>query len=235
MYLNLIQIAESFGVSEKVVEGWIRKEGLPHTPDRGRLLFDRAQVATWAATRGLAAHAGFLAPEAPHITTSWRLESLLRVGGIWRDIAPAAVSEVFRQIASSLPGATPPIRALLSQRLQAPGGIAFAPVGGGFALPHPSMRVTLGRDSGVVAILLLREALTLEEPVPDEAPITRLIFFIAPSPRAHLDLLGRLSRILGRGPLRELLTRPVTDEEIFDAVALTDAPVPGVAGREMKP
>ena len=45
MYLNLIQIAESFGVSEKVVEGWIRDEGLPHTPDRGVLLFDRAQVA----------------------------------------------------------------------------------------------------------------------------------------------------------------------------------------------
>ena len=35
MYLNLIQIAESFGVAEKVVEGWIRDEGLPHTVDRG--------------------------------------------------------------------------------------------------------------------------------------------------------------------------------------------------------
>ena len=42
MYLNLIQIAESFGVSEKVVEDWVRKEGLPHTPDRGRLLFGMA-------------------------------------------------------------------------------------------------------------------------------------------------------------------------------------------------
>ena len=63
MCLNLIQIAESFGVSETVVEGWIRDEGLPHTPDRGRLLFDRAQVADWAAKRGLAAQAGFLAQQ----------------------------------------------------------------------------------------------------------------------------------------------------------------------------
>src|SRR5674476_1389998 len=55
MYLNLIQIAESFGVAEKVVEGWIRDEGLPYTPDRSRLLFDRAQVTEWAAERGLAA------------------------------------------------------------------------------------------------------------------------------------------------------------------------------------
>ena len=35
MYLNLIQIAESFGVSERIVEGWIRDEGLSHTADRG--------------------------------------------------------------------------------------------------------------------------------------------------------------------------------------------------------
>jgi PTS system nitrogen regulatory IIA component len=234
MYLNLIQIAESFGVSEKVVEGWIRNEGLPHTPDRGRLLFDQAQVANWAAARGLAAQAGFLAPETPHVTTSWRLETLLRAGGIWRDVVAAAVPEVFRQIVASLPGATEPIRALLSQRLQAPGGIAFAPVGGGFALPHPSTRVTLGRNSGVVAILLLRDGLAVDTPAPDEVPITRLIFFIAPSPRAHLDLLGRLSRILVRGPLRELLTQPATDAEIFHAVASTDAAMPRAPGRAAK-
>jgi len=234
MYLNLIQLAESFGVSEKVVEGWIRHEGLPHTPDRGRWLFDRAQVATWAATRGLAAHAGFLAPETPRVTTSWRLETLLRAGGIWREVGASEVPDVFRRIVSSLPGATPPIRQLLIQRLQAPGGIAFAPVGGGFALPHPGMRVTLGRDSGLVAILLLREALMLAEPIPDKVPVTRLIFFIPPAPRAHLDLLGRLSRLLVRSPLRDLLTRPATDEEIFRAVASTDVAAAGASVGEGK-
>ena len=54
MYLNVVQIAESFGVTESVVEDWMRNEGLPHIPDRGRLLFDRAQVAHWAAAHGLA-------------------------------------------------------------------------------------------------------------------------------------------------------------------------------------
>src|ERR1022692_4177045 len=89
MYLNLIQIAESFGVSESVVEDWIRNEGLPHTPDRGRLLFDRVQVANWAAARGLAAKAGFLAPETPALAVAWRLETLMRAGGIWRGRAGA--------------------------------------------------------------------------------------------------------------------------------------------------
>lgn len=234
MYLNLIQIAESFGVTEKVVEDWIRNEGLPHTPDRGRLLFDRSQVANWAATRGLAAHVGFLAPEAPRIAAGWRLEPLLRAGGIHRDIPGSGVTEEFQRIVGSLRGATPPIRQLLAQRLKTSDSITFAPVGGGFALPHPSARITLGHDSGVVAILFLRDALSLAEKTPDNVPITRLLFFIAPSPRAHLDLLGRLSRLLARGPLRELLVRAAPDNEIFDAVARADATSPGAGDKEAK-
>ena len=233
MYLNLIQIAESFGVSEKVVEEWIRREGLPHTPDRGRLLFDRAQVADWAAARGLAAQAGFLAPAAPAFAAGFRLAPLLRAGGIWRDLAPAEVTEVLVRIVAALPGATPPVRQLLAQRLRAKGGVTMAPVGGGFALPHPSSRIALGRDSGTVALLLLRDALDLTDLQPDAVPVTRLIFFIAPSPRAHLDLLGRLSRSLVRGPLRELVVRGAPDEEIFQAVAAADEVAAGPAVREV--
>ena len=227
MYLNLIQIAESFGVSEKVVEGWIRDEGLPHTPDRRVLLFDRAQVAQWAATRGLAAKAGFLAAEAPALTAALRLTPLLHTGGIWRDVAATEVTEIFLRVASALHGATPAVRGLLEQRLRAPGGVTYAPVGSGFALPHPATRITLGRDSGTLALLLLREGLSLSEPRVDEVPVTRLFFFIAPSPRTHLDMVGRLSRLLSRASLRDTLAGAATDEEIFQVLAAADSAAPG--------
>jgi nitrogen PTS system EIIA component len=227
MYLNLIQLAESFGVSEKVVQGWIREEGLPHTPDRGRLLFDRAQVAEWAAKRGLATQAGFLAPQTAALGTHLQLGPLLRTGGIWRDVPAAEAPAVFERIVNALPGSTPPVRKLLGQRVHAEGGVTMAPVGGGFALPHPSARITLGRDSGLVALILLRDALPLMEPVVDELPVNRLLFFIAPSPRAHLDLIGRLSRLLARGPLRDLLARDAKDEEIFQAFNAFDAAFTG--------
>jgi PTS system nitrogen regulatory IIA component len=218
VYLNLIQLAESFGVSERVVEDWIRTEGLPHTPDRGRLLFDRSQVANWAAARGLAAQAGFLAPDPTAAAPGWKLAPLLRTGGIHRGVAVADVAGVFARIVAALPGVTPPIRQLLTQRLQAPKGVTFAPVGGGFALPHPSARVALGREAGTVAVLLLREALPLTEPCPDAVPITRLIFFIAPSPRAHLELIGQLSTALLRGKLRQLVLESGSDDEILSAL-----------------
>jgi PTS system nitrogen regulatory IIA component len=233
MYLNLIQIAESFGVSEKVVEDWIRREALPHTLDRGRLIFDRAQVANWATARGLAAQAGFLAPQNAAFATGWKLAPLLRAGGIWRDVAPAEGIDVFAKVVTALPGVTLAIRQLLTQRLRAPAGVTFAPIGGGFALPHLSMRVALGRESGTVALLLLREPLTLAEPSPDPVPVTRLIFFIAPSPRAHLDLLGRLSRIIGRETVREAIEHG-SNEAILAAVEHAEATLPGSAsGREV--
>jgi PTS system nitrogen regulatory IIA component len=222
MYLNLVQIAESFGVSERVVEGWVREEGLPHAMDRGRLLFDRAEVAQWAATRGLAAQAGFLAPEATALATTARLGSLLRAGGIWRDVAAADVPELYARIAGALPGATPPVRQMLGSRLRASGGVSFAPVGGGFALPHPSARITLGRDSGAVALILLREPMPPHEMRVDEVPVTRLLFFIAPSPRGHLDLIGRLCRLLVSGTLRDVLEKGATDDEIIAAVDAAD-------------
>lgn len=235
MYLNLIQIAESFGVSERVVEGWIRDEGLPHTPDRGRLLFDRGQVAQWAAARGLAAQAGFLAPQNPAFATGCRLEPLLRAGGIRRAVPVADVLRVIAEVVDALPGTTAPVRQLLGQRLRAAGGVTWAPVGGGFAIPHPSARVALGRDAGAVALVLLDGPLLQAEPSPDGVPVTRLFFFIAPSPRAHLDLLGRLSRCLTHGPLRELLVTGAADEELFRAVAAVDAAPFGPSGADLKP
>lgn len=235
MYLNLVQLAESFGVSEGVVESWIRHEGLPHTPDRGRLLFDRAQVAEWATKRGLTAKAGFLAQEAPALSANLRLGSLLRHGGIWRGLSATEMPSVLEKIVAALPGVTPPVRQLLRQRLGAKDGLNLAPVGNGFALPHPSSRVALGRDSGTVALLILSDALAAADNAPDAHPINRLFFFIAPSPRLHLDLLARLSRSLVREPLRERVLKAASDADILEAMDAVDASLAMESKSEVKP
>lgn len=222
MYLNLRQLAESFGVSEKVVEDWVRNDALPHVPDRGRRLFDRVRVAHWADAHGLTAKAGFLAPEPQGRATGFALVPLLRRGGIWRDVPGAEAIAVVERIIQSLAGAPPPVRALLGQRLRAQDGVNWAPVGGGFALPHFSARVTLGREAGFIALLLLRDALPLREPPADGVPVTRLFFFVPPSPRAHLDTLGRLSKALAAGPVRSAVQPAAPDAEIYQALAAAD-------------
>jgi len=225
MFLNVIELAESFGVEESVVEHWVRHEALPCVPDRGRLLFDRAQVVTWAASRGLAAKAGFLTQESHSAGVGARLQAMLRVGGIWREVAAVQVMPVLEQVVDRVPGAPVPVRQLLRQRLHQPQAISWAPIGKGIALPHLRSPVALGRDAGTLACLLLRDALHTGEPAPDDLPITRLLFFIAPSPRAHLEMLGQLSAVLVRGGLRELLLAGAPDEAFLTALAAIDGAV----------
>jgi PTS system nitrogen regulatory IIA component len=115
--------------------------------------------------------------------------------------------------------------------LRAPDGITWAPVGGGLALPHLRSHVALGRDAGIVALVLMRtgESVAATEP-PDGVPVTRLVFFIAPSPRVHLELLAQLSSALTRGGLRRLVIEGATDAEIYAAVVAADATSAGKAG-----
>jgi len=227
MYLNLIQVAESLGVSEHVVAGWIRYEGLPHTPDRGMLLFDRSQVAQWAVTRGLAIKAGLLARPAGERAKPLSLGPLLRAGGIWRDVPSASVPETYGRIAMKLPNVSEEIREFLAARFRQPSNVSTAPVGVGYALPHPHARVALGRESAVLALILLSDPLPIMQQPVDDVPVTRLFFFIAPSPRTHLQLIGKLSHLLLTGTFEPVVARGGTDDELLevvDAVDRGDAP-----------
>jgi PTS system nitrogen regulatory IIA component len=179
----------------------------------------------WAESHGLAAKVGFLAPPKSRIQGERKLEAMLRAGGVWRDIAADDVLNLLADIVARLPGATPPIQQLLQQRLRAPDGISWALVGGGLALPHLRTPIALGRDAGIFAIVLLRDALTVNEPVPDDQAVTRLLFFVAPSPRAHLEILAQLSTALSRGKLGQLINYSTSDDEIFSAVAAAENPV----------
>ena len=220
MYLNVVQVAESFGVEESVIRSWVRDEGMPHVPERGRLLFDRAQVAAWAVERGLAAKVGFLAPEASaRGAASGASRPCSGPAASGATCEAAAILGVLETVVARLPGATPNVRQLLAQRVRAPGGVIWAPVGNGLALPHLRSPVALGRDSGVLAMLFLREPLAMDEPAPDGVPVTRLLFFVAPSPRAHLELLARLSAALQQGELRRQVLEAASDEAIFAALA----------------
>lgn len=218
MHLNRQQLAESFGVSEEVVEEWLRYENLPHTIDRDRPVFRRDKVAGWAKARGLTAVSGFLAKAEPALNDGSSLGALLRAGGIWRDIPAADVRAALVRVVAEVPGVSAPIRGLLSQRIQSTGGMVWAPVGHGFALPHLSARVALGRDAGVVALVLLREPLIMEDPVPDSEPVKSLFFFIAPTPRGHLDLLAKLARLIHYDRFIATLKRDANDEAIFSVI-----------------
>jgi len=179
MYLNLTQLAESFGVSEHVVTEWVRKEDMPHVHDRDRILFEKGPVLAWAARKGLAANAGFLAQSAPPLT--------------------------------------PAVRGMLMHRISSPDGLTAAPTGQGFALPHPASGVFLGKACALVALIQLNAPWGWAEP-PDGIPVTRLLFFISPTPRQHVNMLGLLARGISSGFLEQALSEGRDDDALIQAL-----------------
>jgi len=205
--LNLQQVAESFGVSEEVIRDWVTHEGLPHVADTDRILFTRSKVAEWAEARGLEATAGYLGAESAALHAAASLSDLLRSGGVWRNVPGVSVLATLEKVVSVLKGVPEPVRNLLAQRVRADGGITWAPVGRGYALPHLRARVALGRAAGVVALIILRDSIALDEAATDDPPVSRLLFFIAPTPREHLDLLARLSQLVDEADFRTAVDR----------------------------
>lgn len=231
MHLNLQELAASFGVSEKVVLDWVKHEELPHVMDRDRPIFQRAGVAAWAKTRGIGIRAGFLAEDPVPLREDSGIVALLRAGGVWRNVAGADARATLVKVVAGLPGVSEPTRQFLGQRIQSPDGLVWGPVGHGFALPHLSARVALGRDAGVVALVLLRDPPALGEATPGDEPVRRLLFFMAPTPRGHLDLLAQLARLVGHEPFREALDQGADDEAIFRAATTATSPSQPAAGR----
>jgi PTS system nitrogen regulatory IIA component len=218
MYINLIQIAESFGVSEQVVTEWVRKEGMPHVHDRDRILFERSQVMNWAASHGLGVQSGFLSEPAPSQANAQELAVLLQRGGIWRGIDPGSLDDLFQRIVRRLPGVPPAILNLITQRMASPGGITAAPVGGGFALPHPAMRVALGETNALTALIQLNVPWSGVQ-APDKIPVTRLFFFLSPTPRLHVNMLGLLARAIASGRLAQAMDQGADDETMLKIFA----------------
>ena len=147
----------------------------------------------------------------------------LRAGGIWRDVPAAEVPVRLADAARRLPGADAGVTDLLAQLVHAPGALHWALVGDGLALPHVRLPVPLGRDLGVLAILLLREPLAVPEEPPDGRPVRTVLFFVAPTPQAHLAMISQLSHHLLRGRLKHLLAAGAPDAEIQAALAAPPA------------
>src|SRR5690606_2399785 len=129
---------------------------------------------------------------------------------------------VLEQVLERIPRLSPELRGWLMDRLRAPGGIHWAPVGRGIALPHFSTRVSIGPDNGIVSLVFLADPLKVHCRPADDAPLTRLLFFIPPSPRGHLELLGLLTRALQSPRLADLLRNSAPDSEILNAFAAFD-------------
>ncbi len=212
-------VDDMFGVSEKVVEDWMRERGSAAHAGPGTAVVRPGAGCPIGRRRAGSRRRPDSWRRRPRLSRpAWRLEPLLRAGGIWRDVPAAGVSAVFRAIVHRSAGATPPSANCSRQRLRAngrrdhrAGRRRLRPA----ASRAPASR--LGRDSGTMALLAAARHAAAGRDRSRTMCRSRACFSSWRRRPARISICsGRLSRLLARGPLRETgLTEGAADDGDF--------------------
>jgi PTS system nitrogen regulatory IIA component len=217
--LTIQQAAELLCASESQVRKWIRSAGLPAVVFNEQYRLNRLDVLTWAQVHQITVQNAVSEPG-----TGTSLADALARGGIHRDVPGTARAEVVRAAMHRM--RTPPgvDRDLLLEMVMARQAQGDTALGNGIALPHARYPNIHAVPEPILALAFLQTPVDFG--AADGVPVTGLFTLVAPTTRAHLELLARLARALSGQLLTEVQSR-ADDAEVLAAARAADVAAEG--------
>jgi PTS system nitrogen regulatory IIA component len=192
MQLTVRDAARLLGVTEQVLERWVRRGELPAQLVDDRYRFNRIELLEWAAQRKIAVSAEIL--EEPGLASRAlpTLTHLVRAGGIHRGLDGRDEDQLLRQMVERLPAPPGFDREFLFQMVRAREHLGSTALGNGIAIPHPREPIVLRVDQPSVALFLADPPVAFG----DGPPVHTLCLLVSPSTRLHLHLLAAVATAL---------------------------------------
>ena len=231
MQLTVRDAARLLGVTEQVLERWVRRGELPAQLVDDRYRFNRIELLEWAAQRKMPVSAEILEEPGLSARALPTLSQAVRTGGIHRGLVGGDKDRLLREMVERLPAPPGFDREFLFQMVRA--HLGSTSLGNGIAIPHPREPIVLRVDRPAVAIYLA------DPPVDfgDGPPVHTLCLLVSPSTRLHLHLLAAVAAALRDPAVAAKLAARAPDEEILAEIervegALSRARDAGVARRD---
>jgi len=219
MQLTVRDAARLLGVTEQVLERWVRRGELPAQLQDDRYRFNRIELLEWAAQRKMVVSAEILEEPGLAARAIPSLSRLVRTGGIHRGLAGGDTDRLLRQMVDRVPAPPGFDREFLFQMVRAREHLGSTALGNGIAIPHPREPIVLRVDQPSVAVFLPDPPVHLG----DGEPIHTLCLLVSPSTRLHLHLLAAAATVLrDRGVAAKLAAR-APDEEILGEIERVEA------------
>lgn len=224
MKLTVRDAAELLAVSEKTIYRWIRSGALPAYRISDQYRFNRAELLEWGTARRInVSPAIFREPES-EIAALPTVAAALAAGGIHYRVGGSTKPEVLRAVVQVLPLPPEVDREHLHSLLVAREALGSTAVGDGIAIPHMRNPVVVHLDRPLLALCLLEQP--TEWGALDGRPVRTLFALLAPTVRAHLHLLARVSHLLRHAPFRAALESAASREVLTATVAELEAGFP---------
>jgi len=214
MQLTVRDAARLLGVSEQVLERWVRRGELPAQLVDDRHRFNRVELLEWAAQRKMPVSDEILEEPGLAQRASPPLVQAVRAGGIHRGLPSGGRETLLRSMVDRLPAPPGFDREFLYQMVLAREHLGSTSLGNGIAIPHPREPIVLRVDQPAVAIFLP------DAPVDfgDGVPVHTLCLLVSPSTRAHLHALASLATALRDPEVAAKLASRAPDAEILGAI-----------------
>lgn len=232
MQLQVKDVAELFGVSEKTIYRWIEQDGLPAFRINKHYRFHRVEIMEWASARKVNASPQlYRAPEMGQ-TPLPDLATALEAGGIYYRIGGRAKDAVLRSVVELLRLPDAVDREFLLHILLEREAMGSTAIGDGIAIPHVRNPIVLNVAHPMIALCFLEEP--IEFGALDGKPVHALFTIVSPTIHAHLHLLSCLAYALRDPAFKAAITGEASRESILNEtrrVAAAVACPPAVADR----
>jgi PTS system nitrogen regulatory IIA component len=214
MQLTVRDAARLLGVTEQVLERWVRRGELPAELVDDRYRFNRIELLEWAAQRKIAVSAEILEEPGLASRTLPSLVQAVRAGGIHRGLGKGGKEALLREMVDRLPGPPGLDREFLFRMVLAREHLGSTSLGNGVAIPHPREPIVLRVDQPAVAIYLPDAPVTFG----DGQPVHTLCLVVCPSTRAHLHVLAALAAVLRDPEVEALLAARAPDALVLAGI-----------------
>ena len=212
MQLTFRDILKIFQVSEKTVQGWINKKGMPCVIANEQYCFNYINLLEWALEKDIK-----LTPEVLNLgETEFEghiLSNALTRGDVHYDITGNNREEVLKAVVNILPLPREMNRDHLFEMLWVREAMASTAFGNGIAIPHVRNPIVLHIDQPVVTVCFLRSPIDFK--ALDRKPVFILFTVLSPSVKMHLALLARLAFCLQNPKMQDYLHRRASREEVL--------------------
>jgi PTS system nitrogen regulatory IIA component len=219
MQLTVRDAARLLGVTEQVLERWVRRGELPAQLVDDRYRFNRIELLEWASQRKMQVSAEILEEPGLAARSLPVLSQAVRAGGIHRGLSGGDKDRLLREMIERLPAPPGFDREFLFQMVRAREHLGSTSLGNGIAIPHPREPIVLRVDRPAVAIYLA------DPPVDfgDGTPVHTLCLLVCPSTRLHLHLLAAVATALRDPAVAARLAARAPDAEILAEIERLEA------------
>ena len=213
-FINIKQVAEHLGISEKTVYRLIKKSEIPAIKVGNQWRFNRQEVEGWLRREKPEAYvAGHLDEFLPESEPSVLIYSLLLKNRIFFDVPGKSREEVLENAMKLIPLDSQTNRKELLEAIIDREKLCSTGIGHGIALPHPRHPHEFTFMPSSVFLCFLENGIDFN--AIDHIPVNKLFFVFARSVNEHLYLLKVLTRLFHEKEFLQLLESSTDKGEVL--------------------